>query len=109
MLISPIENLAEDLNEHSREEEEEKKITTRLCAKPFIFMGNQREKKESESVSRSVLPGSFQLYALQPTCQAPLSMGFSRREHCSGLPCPPPGNLPDPGIKPPSPALQVDS
>ena len=34
--------------------------------------------------------------------QAPLSMGFSRREYWSGLPCPPPGNLPDPGIKPAS-------
>ena len=32
--------------------------------------------------------------------QAPLFMGFSRQEHCSGLPCPPPGDLPDPGIKP---------
>ena len=32
--------------------------------------------------------------------QAPLSMGFSRQEHWSGLPCPPPGDLPDPGIKP---------
>ena len=31
--------------------------------------------------------------------QEPLSMGFSRQEHCSGLPCPPPGGLPDPGIK----------
>ena len=30
--------------------------------------------------------------------QAPLSTGFSRQEHWSGLPCPPPGNLPDPGI-----------
>ena len=34
--------------------------------------------------------------------QAPLSMGFSRHEHWSGLPCPPPGDLPDPGIKPSS-------
>ena len=32
--------------------------------------------------------------------QAPLSMGFSRQEHWSGLPCPPPGDLPDPGIRP---------
>ena len=32
--------------------------------------------------------------------QAPLSMGFSRQEHCSGLPCPPPGDLPHPGIRP---------
>ena len=33
-------------------------------------------------------------------CQAPLSMGFSRREYWSRLPCPPPGNLCNPGIKP---------
>ena len=32
-------------------------------------------------------------------CQAPLSMGFSRQEHWSELPCHPPGDLPDPGIK----------
>ena len=32
-------------------------------------------------------------------CQAALSMRFSRQEYRSGLPCPPPGNLPDPGIK----------
>ena len=30
--------------------------------------------------------------------QAPLSMGFSRQEYWSGLPCPPPGDLPNPGI-----------
>ena len=41
--------------------------------------------------------------------QAPLSMGFSRQESWSGLPFPPPGDLPDPGIKLGSPALQVDS
>ena len=38
-----------------------------------------------------------------------LSMGFSRKEYWSGLPFPPPGDLPKPGIKPRSPALQVDS
>ena len=32
--------------------------------------------------------------------EAPLSMGFSRQENWSGLSCPPPGDLPDPGIKP---------
>ena len=40
--------------------------------------------------------------------QAPLSMGFSRQEYWSGLPGPPPGGLPDPGIEPSflmSPAL----
>ena len=36
-------------------------------------------------------------------------MKFSRPEYWSGLPCPPPGNLPDPGIKPRSPTLQADS
>ena len=42
-------------------------------------------------------------------CQAPLSMGFPRQEHWSGLPFPSQGDLPDPGIKPKSPALQEDS
>ena len=41
--------------------------------------------------------------------QAPLSMGFSRQEYWSGLPFPPPGGLPNPGIEPRSPALQADS
>ena len=38
-------------------------------------------------------------------CQSPLSMEFSRREYWSGLPFLPPGDLPDPGIEPLSPAL----
>ena len=42
-------------------------------------------------------------------CQAPLSMGFSRQEYWIGLPFPSPGELPDPGIKPRSPALQADA
>ena len=37
-------------------------------------------------------------------CQTPLSVGFSRQEYWSGLPYPSPGDLPDPGIKPVSPA-----
>ena len=41
--------------------------------------------------------------------QAPPSMGFSRQECWSGLPFPSPGDLPDPGIKPGSPALQADA
>ena len=41
--------------------------------------------------------------------QAPLSMGFSRPEYWSGLPCPSPGDLPDPGIEPRFPTLQADS
>ena len=42
-------------------------------------------------------------------CQAPLSMGFSRQIYWSGLPFPSPGDLPDPGIEPRSPALQAYS
>ena len=41
--------------------------------------------------------------------QASLSMGFSRQEYWSGLLFPSPGDLPDPGIKPRSPALQADA
>ena len=41
--------------------------------------------------------------------QAPLSMGFSRQESWSGLPCPPPGDLPNPGIEPSSLVLQANS
>ena len=40
--------------------------------------------------------------------QAPPSMGFSRQKYWNGLPFPSPGNLPEPGIKPGSPALQAD-
>ena len=41
------------------------------------------------------------------THQAPLSMGFSRREYWGGLPFPTTGELPNPGIKPTCPALAV--
>ena len=45
-----------------------------------------------------------QLFAtvLIVACQAPMSLGFSRQEYWNGLPCPPPRNLPDPGIEPES-------
>ena len=41
--------------------------------------------------------------------QAPLSMGFSRKEHWSGLPFPSPGDLPDQGTESMFPPLQMDS
>ena len=41
--------------------------------------------------------------------QAPLSIGFSRQEHWSGVPLPSPGDLPDPGVEPGSRALQADA
>ena len=41
--------------------------------------------------------------------QAPPSMGFSRQEYWSGLPFPSPGDLPNPGLEPESPAFQADA
>ena len=57
--------------------------------------------------SRSVMSNSLQPHGLQPT-RLFYPWGFSRQEYSSGLPCPPPGDLPNPGIEPRSPALQVD-
>ena len=53
----------------------------------------------------------MQLFATPCTLahQAPLPMGFPRQEYWSGLPIPPLGDLPGPGIKSESPALQADS
>ena len=59
----------------------------------------------------SVISDSLQPYGLQPA-RLLCPWGFSRQEYWSGLPCPPPGNLSDPGIKPTSlmsPALATDS
>ena len=63
------------------------------------------EVSEVKSLSR------VQLFGTQWTVayQAPPSMGFSRQEYWSGLPFPSPGDLPNPGIKPGSPALQADA
>ena len=62
-----------------------------------------KQKSESESVSHSVLPDSFALPRTEAH-QAPLSMEFSRQEYWNGLPFPTPGDLPDPGVEPESPA-----
>ena len=56
-------------------------------------------------LSRSVVSDSLQPHGLQFLCPC----GFSRQEYWSGLLCPHPGYLPNPGIKPRSPALQADS
>ena len=62
------------------------------------------EVKRSES--RSVVSDSLQPTPGTIACQVPLSLGFARQEYWSGLPCPSPGDLPNPGIKPRSPVLQ---
>ena len=66
----------------------------------LFFRLNHPERKKSEVTQSS------------PTLWDPvdpLSMGFSRQEYWSGLPFPSTGDLPEPGIKPRSPALQADA
>ena len=65
----------------------------------------------SKTVSLSLVTKLYLTLASPLTVarQAPLSTGFSRQEHWSGLPFPSPGDLPDPRTKPGSPALQADS
>ena len=58
--------------------------------------------KSLSHVRLSVIP-----WTLAP--QAPLFMEFFRQEYWSGLPFPSPGDLPNPGIEPGSPALQADA
>ena len=57
----------------------------------------------------SAVSDSLQLNIWIVACQAPLSMGFFSQEYWSGLPFPFPGDLPDTGIEPGSPVLQVNS
>ena len=59
---------------------------------------------QSRRTSHTCMLSRSRLFATTWTVsrQAPLSMGFSRQEYCSGLPCPPPGDLPDSGIEPTS-------
>ena len=93
---------------------------TQHC-KAIIFQEIHKWKKElnfsSSSLSVDVLCwvlsrfSGVRLFATLWTIalHSPLSRGFSRQEYWSGLPCSPPGDLPDPGIKPRSLALQGDS
>ena len=73
-----------------------------LCTAFYISLGHLKW-NEVKSLS-SVLPFTTPWTVAD---QAPPSMGFSRQEYWSGLPFPPPGDLPNPGIKPGSPALQT--
>ena len=71
----------------------------------MVLLSWLKKKKKKKSLSH------VQLFATPWTVvyQAPPSMGFSRQEYWSGLPFPSPGDLPDPGIEPRSPALQADT
>ena len=70
-----------------------------------MIIQTQKKRKKVKSLSH------VRLFATPWTVayQAPPSMGFSRQECWSGLPFLSPGDLPDPGIKPGSPALRVDA
>ena len=69
------------------------------------LLGYRKKEKKVKSLS------CVQLFVAPWTVayQAPLSMGFSRQEYWSGVPISSPGDLPDPGIEPRSPALQADA
>ena len=74
-----------------------------------IFMCNlDKNRKRWWLLGHQVM---FSIFATPWTVvhQAPLSMEFSRQEFWSGLPFPSPGDCPNPGIKPKSPALQAES
>ena len=73
--------------------------------KPHIHIHEESERKKVKSLSRVLLFATPWTVAYQAS---PL-MGFSRQEYWSGLPFPSPGDLPDPGIEPGSPALQTDA
>ena len=64
---------------------------------------------ESESVSHSAMSSSAHVTPWTIAHQAPLPIEFCRQEYWSGLPFSSPGDFPNPGIEPGSPALQVDS
>ena len=72
------------------------------CYQNYQLIRFFQEKKKNDGLWVLSHFSHVQLCAILWTvaCQAPLSMGFSRQEYCSGLPCPPPGDLPDPGNKP---------
>ena len=76
------------------------------------FSSEVHSSAESNSFALDVKSLSrVQLFATPWTVahQAPPSTGFSRQEYWSGLPFPSPGDVPNPGIKPRSPALQADA
>ena len=85
------------------------KVNSQLTPVKFLFTLNSISLMRNIKYSVSL---SFCVYA--HTCltlcnpwpiahQGPLTIKFSRQEHYSGSPCPPPGDLPDPGIEPASP------
>ena len=70
--------------------------------KQHIFFWNDHQHQDCTAAMILCILSCFSCIWLLATlwtlaCQVPLSMGFSRQEYWSGLPCPSPGDLPDPG------------
>ena len=76
--------------------------TTLFKSKQYIFLASGAGGLVAKSCPTLVTPWTV-------AHQAPLSMGFSGQQYWSGLPFPSPRDLPNPGIEPGSPALQVAS
>ena len=76
----------------------------------FIPMSKKGKAKECSKIKVMSL-SCVQLFATPwtRTYQTPLFMGFSKQEYWNGFPFPSPGDFPDPGLKPRSPALQADA
>ena len=70
--------------------------------KPFTLMSIKSLHLQPEKICVLSRFSHVQLFTTQRTitCQAPLSIRFFRQKYWSGLPCPPPGNLPKPAIEP---------
>ena len=71
-------------------------------------VGSWKTSQDCAVLCHSVMPDSLQPHGLQPAGLL-CPWGFSRQEYWSGLLCPPPRDLPNPGIEPRSLMLQVDS
>ena len=81
---------------------------TRVCVYFFTLQVITRYCAMCCVLRHSVVSDSLQPF-WNVVHQAPVSMGFSRQDYWSGLPCPPPEDFPNPGIGPWSPTLQADS
>ena len=86
-----------------------KHVKSSSSGRSYIILNAKRNKLKVLAVlSHSAMSDSSWPHGLQ-TARLLCPWGFSRQEYWSGLPCPPPGDLPNSGIEPRSPALQVDS
>ena len=84
----------------------------KLLSEEALQIAEERREAKSNRERESEVAQSCPILCDPMDCiayQAPLSMGFSRQECWSGLPFPSPGDLPEPGNEPGSPALQADT